>query len=140
MRLRLRRFAAPLRLREAGTMDKERSMYEESQGTITISTTVLNTIARLTTLSVPGVARMGNNGQLLQTNVGTNVKVVNGKVKADIFIVVRSDTNFYEIGQTIQQEVTRSIKEIVGMDVQAINVYIQDVDYQVAPDNASTAE
>jgi uncharacterized alkaline shock family protein YloU len=110
-------------------MDKEHSMYEESQGTITIATTVLNTIARLTTLGVPGVAHMGNNGQLLQTNIGTTVKVVNGKVKADIFVVVRSDANFYETGQKIQQEVTRSIKEIVGMDVQAINVYIQDVEY-----------
>jgi uncharacterized alkaline shock family protein YloU len=104
-------------------------MDEELQGTITISTMVLNTIARLTTLNVPGVARMGNNGQLLQTNSGTIVKVVNGKVKADIFIIVRSDTNFYETGQLIQREVARSIKEIVGMDVQAINVYIQDVEY-----------
>jgi uncharacterized alkaline shock family protein YloU len=121
-------------------MDKERSMYEESQGTITISTTVLNTIARLTTLSVPGVARMGNNGQLLQTNIGTNVKVVNGRVKADIFIVVRSDTNFYETGQKIQQEVTRSIKEIVGMDVQAINVYIQDVEYPLPEPSTPAGE
>lgn len=104
-------------------------MYEEPQGTITIATTVLNTIARLTTLGVPGVAHMGNNGQLLQTNIGTNVKVVNGKVRADIFVVVRSDANLYETGQKIQQEVTRSINEIVGMDVQAINVYIQDVMY-----------
>jgi uncharacterized alkaline shock family protein YloU len=120
-------------------MDKEHSMYEESQGTITIATTVLNTIARLTTLGVPGVARMGNNGQLLQTNIGTNVKVVNDKVKADIFVVVRSDTNFYETGQKIQQEVTRSIKEIVGMDVQAINVYIQDVEYPQSTPNAAEA-
>jgi uncharacterized alkaline shock family protein YloU len=110
-------------------MDKEHSMYEESQGTITMATTVLNTIARLTTLNVPGVSRMGNNGQLLQPASGTNVKVVNGKVKADVFVVVRSDANFYETGQKIQQEVSRAIKEIVGMDVQAINVYIQDVEY-----------
>ena len=110
-------------------MDKEHSMYEESQGTITIATTVLNTIARLTALSVPGVSRMGNNGQLLQAASGTNVKVVNSKVKADIFVVVRSNANFYETGQKIQQEVARAIKEIVGMDVQAINVYIQDVEY-----------
>ena len=110
-------------------MDKEQSMYEESQGTITIATTVLNTIARLTALGVPGVSRMGNNGQLLQPASGTTVKVINGKVKADIFVVVRSDANFYETGQKIQQEVTRAIKEIVGMDVQAINVYIQDVEY-----------
>jgi uncharacterized alkaline shock family protein YloU len=122
-------------------MDNDHGMYEESQGTITIATTVLNTIARLTALSVPGVARMGNNGQLLQTNLGTNVKVVNDKVKADIFVVVRSDANFYETGQKIQQDVTRSIKEIVGMDVQAINVYIQDVEYpQPAPSATEVVE
>ena len=121
-------------------MDKEHGMYGESQGTITIATTVLNAIARLTTLNVPGVARMGNNGQLLQTNIGTNVKVVDDKVKADIFIVVRSDANFYETGQRIQQEVTRSIKEIVGMDVQSINVYIQDVEYQLPEPSAPIGE
>jgi uncharacterized alkaline shock family protein YloU len=121
-------------------MDKEFSMYEESQGTVTIATTVLNTIARLTTLNVPGVARMGNNGQLLQPNIGTTVKVVSGKVKADIFVVVRSDANFYETGQKIQQEVARSIKEIVGMDVQAINVYIQDVEYPRPEPSATAAE
>jgi len=115
-------------------------MYEESQGTITIATMVLNTIARLTTLSVPGVARMGNNGQLLQPASGTNVKVVNGKVKADIFVVVRSDTNFYETGQKIQHEVARSINEIVGMDVQAINVYIQDVEYPRPEPSAAATE
>jgi uncharacterized alkaline shock family protein YloU len=116
-------------------------MYEESQGTITIATTVLNTIARLTALSVPGVARMGNSGQLLPTNPGTNIKVANGKVKADIFVVVRSDANFYETGQKIQQEVTRSINEIVGMEVQAINVYIQDVEYpQPAPSAGEATE
>ena len=114
-------------------------MSEESQGAITISTTVLNTIARLTTLSVPGVSRMGTSGQLLQANMGTLVKVVNDEVKADIYIVARADANFYETGQQIQHEVARSIKEIVGMEVQAINVHIQDVDYPL-PANAAPAE
>ena len=118
-------------------MEKSYNMYEESQGTITISTTVLNTIARLTTLSVPGVARMGNNGHCCRPASGTNVKVVSGKVKADIYIVVRSDANFYETGQKIQHDVTRSINEIVGMDVQAINVYIQDVEYPLPEPSAA---
>ena len=121
-------------------MDKEYGMYGESQGTITIATTVLNTIARLTALSVPGVSRMGNNGQLLQPASGTNIKVVNGKVRADIFVVVRSDASFYGTGQKIQQEVTRAIKEIVGMDVQAINVYIQDVEYPQPEPSAALVE
>lgn len=104
-------------------------MEEEVYGNITIAPVVLNTIARLTALSVPGVARMGNSGQLLQTATGTVVRVVNGKVKAEVYVILNADTNFYAAGQQIQREVARSIKEIVGMDVQAINVYIQDVEY-----------
>ncbi len=108
-------------------------MYEESQGTITIATNVLTTIARLTTLGVAGVARLGNSGHVFQAPGGINVRVVERRVKADIFIVVKSDANFFEVGQNIQHEVARSIKEIVGMDVEAVNVHIQDVDRVLPP-------
>jgi uncharacterized alkaline shock family protein YloU len=109
-------------------------MHEESHGTITIATNVLNTIARLTTLNVPGVARLGTSGQLLQPVGGVNVRVAEGRVKADIFVIVKPETNFYEVGQKIQHDVERSIKEIVGMEVEAVNVHIQDVAYM--PDAA----
>jgi uncharacterized alkaline shock family protein YloU len=113
-------------------------MYEESRGTITIATNVLNTIARLTTLAVPGVARMGASGQLLQAPGGVLVRVADGRVKADIYVVARSETNFFELGQKIQYEVSRSIQEIVGMEVEAVNVHVQDVEY--APADAKTAD
>ncbi len=114
-------------------------MYEESHGTITIATNVLNTIARLTTLNVPGVARMGTNGQILQPASGVMVRVAEGRVKADIFVIVKPEANFYEVGQKIQHEVERSIKEIVGMDVEAVNVHIQDVAYTPAATQAKPA-
>ena len=104
-------------------------MEDELYGNITIAPAVLNTIARLTTLGVPGVARMGNSGQLLQSAPGTSIKVDNGKVKADVYVILHADCNFYATGQQIQHEVTRAISEIVGMDVQAINVHVQDVEY-----------
>jgi uncharacterized alkaline shock family protein YloU len=104
-------------------------MYEESHGTITIAPNVLTTIARLTTLNVDGVARLGTSGQLLQSAGGIAVKLIDGRVKADIYIVVKSGTNFFEVGQKIQHEVARSIKEIVGMDVEAVNIHIQEVAY-----------
>ena len=104
-------------------------MEDELYGNITIAPAVLNTIARLTTLSVPGVARMGNSGQLLQTAPGTSIKVVNGKVKADVYVVLQADCNFYATGQQIQHDVSRAISEIVGMEVQAIHVHVQDVEY-----------
>jgi uncharacterized alkaline shock family protein YloU len=108
-------------------------MYEESHGTITVAQNVLNTIARLTTLRVDGVARMGNSGRLLRPNDGVNVELVNGRVKAEIYIQARSEMNMFEIGQNIQHEVARSFKEIVGLDVESVNVHIQGVAYATPP-------
>jgi uncharacterized alkaline shock family protein YloU len=114
-------------------------MYEESHGTITIATNVLNTIARLTALKVAGVARMGTSGQLLQPPSGVSVKVIEGRVKADIYVVVKPEMNFFEVGQKIQHDVSRSIKEIVGMDVESVNVHVQDVAYEPTEGNAQPA-
>ena len=107
-------------------------MYEESHGTITIAQNVLNTIARLTTLHVDGVARMGNSGRLIRPNDGVNVELVNGRVKAEIYVQAKPEMNMFEIGQNIQHEVARSFNEIVGLDVESVNVHIQDVVYSPA--------
>jgi uncharacterized alkaline shock family protein YloU len=102
---------------------------EESHGTITIAPNVLNTIARLTTLNVEGVARLGASGKLLRANEGVAIEITDGQVKADIFIVVKPEVNMFEVGQQIQHNVARSIKDIVGMDVESVNVHVQDVAY-----------
>jgi uncharacterized alkaline shock family protein YloU len=100
---------------------------EESRGTITIAPNVLNTIARLTTLNVEGVARLGISGKILRANEGVAIEITDGRVKADIFVVVKPDVNMFEVGQQIQRNVARSIKDIVGMDVESVNVHVQDV-------------
>lgn len=106
---------------------------EESHGTITIAPNVLNTIARLTALKVEGVARLGVSGKLLHASEGVAIEITAGRVKADIFVVVKPDTNMFEIAQQIQREVARSVNEIVGMDVEAVNIHIQDVAYTDQP-------
>lgn len=102
---------------------------EESHGTITIAPNVLNTIARLTALNVDGVARLGASGKILRANEGVAIEITDGRVKADIFIVVKPDVNMFEVSQKIQRDVARSINEIVGMDVESVNVHVQDVAY-----------
>ena len=106
---------------------------EESHGTITIAPNVLNTIARLTALKVEGVARLGVSGKLLHGSEGVAIDIIDGRVKADIFVVVKPDANMFEIAQQIQREVARSMNEIVGMDVEAVNIHIQDVAYTEQP-------
>ena len=49
--------------------------------------------------------------------------------KVDLFISVAADANMREVSREVQQRVSRTVHEIVGMDVAAINVHIEDVDF-----------
>ena len=107
-------------------------MYE-SPGLVTIAPDVLIAIARLTALSIPGVVRMAPTGiqGFLRRGApeGVLVQVIGDRVRYDLFIVADADTNLRQVGQKIQVEVARAIRDMVGMDVGAINVHIQDVVY-----------
>jgi len=109
---------------------------EGKLGTVCISQQVLVTIARLTTLSVPGVARMfrtlpGKVDRLLKgkgAGDGVRVEVVDGAVLVDLHIVAGRDLSIYELGREIQAHVSRAITDMVGMPVLAINVHVEDVE------------
>ncbi|MBN1287882.1 MAG: Asp23/Gls24 family envelope stress response protein [Anaerolineae bacterium] len=105
---------------------------------VTIAPSVLLTVVRYTTLSVEGVARMGNMpggvDRIFRRNPAANgvMIVVDGEaqtVVCDLYIVVKPDVNMQEVSYNVQQKVTRAIHEIVGMDVLAINVHIEDIAY-----------
>jgi uncharacterized alkaline shock family protein YloU len=100
-------------------------------GTVIISPAVLSMIARLTTLSVPGVARMACLGvhRLLGSRGGDGVKVqvVDDMVVLDLYVIAASDANMLQLSRGIQAKVTRAIHEIVGMAVREVNVHIVDV-------------
>lgn len=104
----------------------------ESAGRITIAHDVLHTIVRLTTLGVPGVARLGARHGLRRAGDGVHVDVTDNRVEVEVYVVVGRDVNMREVGQAIQSEIARSMKEIVGMDVANVNVYIQDVETSTA--------
>ena len=103
---------------------------EPTIGRITVDPEVLETIARLTTLAVPGVVRMTpplGIQRLLGMENGVRVTLAEGKVSADVHVVVESGRNMLALARQIQVEVTRAIKDMVGMEVQAVNVHIEDV-------------
>ena len=108
---------------------------EEKLGTVTIAPQVLLTIARLTTLSIPGVASMsssftGNVGRLLRRQSlgeGIRMRVEDDVVYLDLHIVVEPNVNLLELGRAIQQETARSINDMLGMQVGEVNVHIDDV-------------
>jgi uncharacterized alkaline shock family protein YloU len=100
-------------------------------GKITIAPEVLETTARLTTLAVPGVARMASppGMQRLVGTDGVRVEVAGNKVQVKLYIVTEPDVNMLNVGRQIQAEVTRAIQDMVGMEVQSVDVHIEDVSY-----------
>ena len=108
---------------------------EHRLGTVRISRQVLVTIARLTTLSVPGVVRVfrdlpGRVGRLLKGKAagGVHVEVVDGAVLVDLHIVAARNLSIHELGRQIQANVSRAITDMVGMPVLAVNVHVEDVE------------
>jgi uncharacterized alkaline shock family protein YloU len=103
------------------------------RGKTIIAPDVLLTIARLSALGVPGVARMspvpGGVNRLLRRGVGDGVRIEvrNQAVSVDLYLVVNPETQLQEVSRAVQAEVARAIHEMVGMDVVSVNVHIEDV-------------
>ena len=98
-------------------------------GKISVAPEVLVTTARLTALAVPGVARLiapPGMGRLLQAS-GVRVKVVDQKVYVEIYVMTDPDVNMLAVGRKIRAEVTRALQDMVGVQVGAVDVHIEDV-------------
>ncbi len=102
--------------------------------TVTIAPGVLLTIARMATLDVPGVVRMGSTpggvDRLLRrvpAANGVQIAVDGDSVTAHLYVVADSTVNLREMSVQIQKSVSRSIRELLGMTVQSVNVHIEDV-------------
>lgn len=105
----------------------------DAPGRVMIAPGVLVTIARLTTLSVPGVLHMcssGLQGVLRRGgHEGVLLQVDDNSVLLDLYIISDGNANLREVGRNIQTQVARAIRDMVGMEVSAINIHIQDVAY-----------
>lgn len=112
-------------LEEVATMEKPPTI-----GKITIAPGVLETIARMTALAVPGVARLTppiGIQRMLGIEDGVQILVDDGVVKVELFIIADQRQNLLKLGRKIQNEVSRAIQDIVGMPVETVNVHIEDV-------------
>lgn len=112
------------------------SDYPLSPGKTTIAPQVLLTIARLTTLDVPGVTRIGtlsgsSVNRLLKRvqQEGVCIEIKDDAVFADLYVVLKNDVNARDVSRKIQHDVARAISEMVGMNVGRVNIHIEDIDY-----------
>ncbi len=102
--------------------------------TVTIAPGVLLTVARMATLDVAGVVRMGSTpggvDRLLRrvpAANGVQLAIDEGVVTAHLYVVADAAVNLREMSVQIQKAVTRSIRELLGMTVASVNVHIEDV-------------
>ncbi len=109
---------------------------ERPPGKTTVSPDVLISIARLSALGVPGVSRMapisGGVNRLFRkgANEGVRIVVEDDTVFADMYLVLKQDVNIREVSRNVQQQVTRAMQEMVGMDVGHVDIHIEDIDYE----------
>lgn len=108
----------------------------EPQDTITIAPSVLITIARQATVDVKGIARMGaipiDVMHLLKGNPmgsGVVLDLQGSKVALELYVIVKPGVSMRDVSHEVQRSVTRSIQELVGMEVVTVNVHIEDVDF-----------
>ncbi len=107
----------------------------DRQGKTTIAPEVLLTIARLSALGVPGVIRTspvpGGVNRLFKrgANDGVRLEVRDQAVAVDLYLVLEHHRNVRDVSRAVQAAVARAVQEMVGMDVLAVNIHIEDVAY-----------
>jgi uncharacterized alkaline shock family protein YloU len=111
----------------------------EQLGKVTIAPNVLVTIVQERADSVPGVAQLcvnmpGVKRLLGLPTAGRGVKanIVDGQVVVDVYIVAKRDVDLLRVGRQLQQEITRDMEDIVGMQVLEVNVHIEDIETELA--------
>ncbi|HEX6033924.1 MAG TPA: Asp23/Gls24 family envelope stress response protein [Anaerolineales bacterium] len=114
-----------------------------SQGKTTVSPDVLVTIARYSALSVQGVSRMaqvpGGVNKLFKRGMGDGVRieVEDNVVNANLYLILKQNVNIREVSRNVQHQVARALQEMVGMDVGGIEIHIEDIDVDEAPEAKS---
>jgi uncharacterized alkaline shock family protein YloU len=94
----------------------------------------------MATLGVSGVVRMGSTPggvdrlfRRVPAANGVQITVNEGTVTAHLYVVADAAANLREISVSIQKGVARSIRELLGMKVESVNVHIEDVCFTQPP-------
>ena len=104
-------------------------------GKTTIAPDVLISIAKLTALSVPGVKKLSEQpadvASIFSTHRsdGVRIEVENNTVYADLFLVLSGDVVVRDVCKKVQEQVSRAITEMVGMDVGRVNIHVENLVY-----------
>jgi uncharacterized alkaline shock family protein YloU len=133
-------------LKEQAIDTEQTGEYIQERGKTTIAPEVMLTIARLTTLNVPGVSAMSNVSggvnRLFKRGYGDGVRmdIREDVVYIDLYLILRKGVNIRDTSRQVQREVARAISEMVGLHVGRVNIHVEDIDYSAEADLTSPQE
>lgn len=110
-------------------------MNYSSKVSTTVAPEVLTAIARMAVLNVPGVIRLaevpGGVNRVFRRGAedGVQIRVEDQQVEVNLYLILDGNVNLREVSRNVQQQVARAIQEMVGMDVIAVHVHIENVEY-----------
>ena len=117
--------------------------YASDYGKTTVAPEVMLTIARMTTLNVPGVSALSNVpggvNRLFKRGYGEGVRidVREDVVYVDLYLILKKGVNIRDTSRQVQQQLSRAISEMVGLRVGRVNIHIEDIDYSSEADPLS---
>jgi uncharacterized alkaline shock family protein YloU len=114
---------------------------DQNLGKVTIAPNVLVTIVQKTSLSEPGVVKLCDNvpgvKRLLGIHTasqGVSVSVADNRVTVNVHLTARRGVDLLQLGRNLQNQITRAVQEIVGMEVREVNIHVDDIATELAAD------
>lgn len=113
------------------------NLYNEAErGIVKISDEVVSVIAGLAASEVEGIVGMsagivGGFTEILSGkknfSKGVKVNLVEENPTIDLFVVVEYGVKIHEVAEKVQENVKKSIESMTGLQVNAVNIYVQNV-------------
>ena len=109
----------------------------ENNINMTISEEVISTIVEKTVMAIPGIYDI--NGGIIDgiTNMlgskrvkGIKVDISEKSISIDIYLIVEYGVKIPDIAWDVQDKVKKTIEDMVGMTVTAVNVHIQGINFK----------
>ena len=109
---------------------------------LSVSEEVISTIVEKTVMSVPGVYDIP--GGIIDgiTNIlgskktrGIKVEINDKTITLDVYVIVEYGVKIPDIAWDIQDKVKKTLEEIVGMAVKAVNIHIQGINFKNKKEN-----
>ena len=109
-------------------------MVSIATGNVTVAPHVLIRLVSLAIREVPGVARLGSVPRTYAgrrsgaSGPGVVAQIAVTGTSVDCYVIAAASSNLLELGTAVQVTVAAVIRELAGMSVDEVNVYIQDVE------------